>query len=204
MWRKSVLGVSLFVLFWSVGAQANGDASPPPAGKDKVLESAEAPPGGGFTLQSSSGPVSLQDFRGKVVLLYFGYTRCPDICPTSLSFIIQALNGLTDAEMERVKPIFISVDPTRDTPEVLAEYVEYFHPAMVGVTGSEKEVAEVAERYGAKYYEVELKGSAFGYSVNHSAATYLVTPDGKLRFIFPHGTPSSVMLEAIRYVLEGN
>lgn len=202
MWRKGLLWVLLFALVWSVAVQAGGDA--PPQNRDKVLELEQAPPGGDFTLHSSKGPVSLQDFRGKVVLLYFGYTRCPDICPTSLSFVIQAMNGLTDAEVEKVKPIFISVDPTHDTPDSLAEYAEYFHPNMIGVTGSEKEVAEVAALYGAKYYEVELKGSAFGYSVNHSAAIYLITPDGTLRFIFPHATPSSVMLEAIKYVLAGN
>ena len=202
MWRKGLFWVSLFALIWSVGVQAGGDA--PPQSRDEVLELEQAPPGGDFTLHSSEGPVSLQDFRGTVVLLYFGYTRCPDICPTSLSFVIQAMNGLTDAEVEKVKPIFISVDPTNDTPDTLAEYVEYFHPNMIGLTGSEKEVAAVATLYGAKYYEVELKGSAFGYSVNHSSAIYLITPDGTLRFIFPHATPSSVILEAIKYVLAGS
>ena len=202
MLRKTAVGLLLLTLLGSIGVQAADKTLP--QSRDKVLELEHAPPGGDFTLQSSKGPVSLQDFRGKLVLLYFGYTRCPDICPTSLSFVIQAMNGLTDAEMEKVKPIFISVDPTHDTPDSLAEYTEYFHPNMIGVTGSETEVADVAALYGAKYYEVELKGSAFGYSVNHSAAIYLITPDGKLRFIFPHATPSSVMLEAIKYVLAGN
>ncbi|MCP3672095.1 MAG: SCO family protein [Gammaproteobacteria bacterium] len=198
--RQFLLAVVVLIL--SVGAQANGGA--PSQNKDKVLESEQTPPGGDFTLQSNKGPVSLRDFRGNVVLLYFGYTRCPDVCPTSLSYVIQAMNGLTDAELERVKSIFISVDPTNDTPDALAEYAEYFHPKMIGVTGSEKEVADVAALYGAKYYEVEQEGSAFGYSVNHSAAIYLITPEGKLRFIFPHLTPSSVMLEAVKHVLTGN
>lgn len=202
MLRKSAVGMLLLTLLWSLAVQAGYDT--PSQNRDKVMEFEPAPPGGDFTLLSNKGPVSLQDFRGKVVLLYFGYTKCPDVCPTSLSVIIQALNDLTDAEVERVKPIFISVDPTRDTPGSLAEYVEYFHPNMIGLTGSEQEVADMAALYGAKYYEVELKGSAFGYSVNHSAATYLITPEGELRFIFPHSTPSSVLSEAIKYVLAGN
>ena len=202
MLRNSNALLLLSVLFLSAGLQAASDVQP--GSGDKVLELEQAPPGGDFTLQSNKGPVSLQDLRGKVVLLYFGYTRCPDICPTSLSFMIRALNGLSDVELEKVQPIFISVDPTHDTPDSLAEYAEYFHPSMIGVTGSEKEVADVAALYGAKYYEVELNGSAFGYSVNHSSAIYLITPDGTLRFIFPHATPSSVMLEAVKFVLVGN
>ena len=191
----AVLLLSLSSLWSSVVA---ADA---PAGTTPAIE--EAPPGGDFTLQSADGPVSLKDFRGKVVLLYFGYTKCPDVCPTSLSFMTQALNELTEDELAAVQGIFVSVDPRRDSPAALKEYVEYFHPNIVGVTGTEKEVAEVAALYGAQYYEVELEGSAFGYSVNHSAVTYLITPDGTLRFIFPHGTPPQVIVEAIRYVLSG-
>ncbi len=192
--------IATFCLLLSLAplAAIAGQASP-----DTTPAIEEAPPGGDFTLQSADGPVSLEDFRGKVVLLYFGYTKCPDVCPTSLSFMTQALNELSDEELRRVQGLFVSVDPKRDTPEILKEYVEYFHPSLVGVTGSVEEVAEVAALYGAQYYEVELEGSAFGYSVNHSAVTYLITPDGALRFIFPHGTPPQVIVEAIRYVLSG-
>ena len=172
--------------------------------KDDVPGITEAPSGGDFTLHSSKGPFSLGENRGKVVLLYFGYTRCPDICPTSLSFMTQALNELDDEELKRVLGVFVSVDPTRDTFALLDEYVAYFHPNLIGVTGSEKEVAGAAALYGAQYYEVDLKGSAFGCSVNHSAVIYLIAPDGELRFIFPHATPPSVILEAIRHVLKDN
>ena len=84
---------------------------------------------------------------------------------------------------------------------MLAQYVAYFHPNLIGVTGTQQEVAEVAQLYGAEYYEVQLEDSAFGYSVNHSAVTYLITGEGNLRFIFPHGKPPSVLIEAIRYLL---
>lgn len=161
----------------------------------------DAPPGGDFTLQSDKGPVSLQDFRGRLVLLYFGYTKCPDICPTSLSVLAQAMNALQEDELEKVRILFISVDPERDTLVSLAGYVSYFHPNAIGMTGSAEQVAQVAALYGAQYYKVELVDSSFGYAVNHSGAIYLLTPDGEIRFIFPHGTPALVILEALRYVM---
>jgi protein SCO1/2 len=190
---------SLLLAFLSFSVVLAGGAEQRPP--DEVPDIRETPEGGSFRLQSLGGEVSLDGLRGKVVMLYFGYTRCPDVCPTSLSFLTQALNQLNDEELTQVQGVFVSVDPKRDSLEMLDEYVRFFHPNLVGVTGSPEEVADVAERYGAKYYEVELKGSAFGYAVNHSAATYLITPDGQLRFVFPHETSSLVMLEAIRYVL---
>lgn len=160
-------------------------------------------PGGDFVLHSSKGEFSLKRQRGKVVLLYFGYTKCPDVCPTSLGVIAQALNELGKDELKSVQAVFVSVDPKRDNYKVLDDYVRYFHPNLVGVTGSASEIAEVAKQYGVRYEEVALEGSSFGYAVNHSAKTYLITPEGKLRFVFPHETPPFVILEAIRYLLAG-
>ncbi len=168
---------------------------------DKILSTVNEPQGGDFLLYSSQGEFSLEQQRGKVVLLYFGYSKCPDVCPTTLSTIAQALNELSEEELEYVQGVFVSVDPKRDSYQLLEEYVSYFHPNLIGVTGSESEIAEVAKRYGALYEEVTLEDSDFGYAVNHSADTYLITPEGELRFMFPHGTPSFVILEAIRYLL---
>ncbi|MET0049714.1 MAG: SCO family protein [Candidatus Thiodiazotropha sp.] len=158
-------------------------------------------PGGDFLLHSSRGDFRLSELKGKVVLLYFGYTQCPDICPTSLSVITQALNGLNADELAAVRGVFISVDPKRDSYQALDEYVEYFHPNLIGVTGDEDEVAAVAKQYGAQYRAVPLEGSGLGYAVDHSAVVYLITPEGELRFTFPHETPAFMILEAIRYVL---
>ncbi len=191
-------------LMFFVSFTALADSVESEAVKDTTPKIKEAPPGGDFTLYSSKGPVALHDYQGKVVLLYFGYTSCPDVCPTSLSLQAQALSEMNEEELERVASIFVSVDPERDTLDKLDEYVDYFHPNMIGVSGSKQQIAEAAELYGAQYYEVALKGSAMGYAVNHSAVTYLIEPDGGLRFIFPHETPASVILEAIRYVLSGN
>jgi protein SCO1 len=160
------------------------------------------PTGGDFTLQSNQGPVSTTQFRGKVILLYFGYTQCPDVCPTSFSLMAQALNELTAQELDKVTGIFVSVDPQRDSVERLAEYVGYFHPSFIGVTGEPDAVSAAAKRYGVQYSYTDASDSAMGYIVNHSAAVYLVDQQGELRFAFPHETPPETMLGAIRMLLE--
>ncbi|MET0005523.1 MAG: SCO family protein [Candidatus Thiodiazotropha sp.] len=196
MFRMIFIFFALLILFPSA-------ASDEMVQEDEILSSRSESPGGDFVLHSSQGKVSLKQFRGKVVLLYFGYTKCPDVCPTSLAIIAQTLNELSEDELKSVHGVFISVDPKRDNVQVLDEYVRHFHPNLVGVTGSEGEVAEVARRYGAQYEEAVIEGSDFGYAVNHSSVTYLITPEGDLRFMFPHQTPSFVILEAIRYLLAG-
>ena len=196
MFRRVLLSL-LLVLGCAVGSQAAEDAPH----QDKVLELDQVPSGGDFTLQSIKGPVSTRDLRGKVLILYFGYTKCPDVCPTSLAFITQALSELSPEELQQVVGLFISVDPKRDNVQVLADYVAYFHESFIGLTGSADEIAAVAKLYGAQYHEVQLPGSAFGYSVNHSSATYLIDKKGMLRLMFPHQTEPSIMLEGLRYLM---
>lgn len=158
------------------------------------------PAGGDFRLQSADGPVSLSDLRGKVVLVYFGYTFCPDICPTSLAFAAQALNSLGREELARTRIMFVSVDPERDTPAKLKEYAAFFHPNMIAVSGDAADVAEVARRYGAGYARQET-GSSGGYVVDHTSATYVVDPRGKLVATLAHGTPPGEVAKAIRAAL---
>ncbi|MDT8281554.1 MAG: SCO family protein [Gammaproteobacteria bacterium] len=171
-----------------------------PAFAAEMPDSEAAPSGGDFVLQSADGPVALRDLRGKVVLLTFGYSYCPDVCPISLGYLSRSLDGLQETEQVGVSALFISVDPERDTLQHLAEFVRYFHSALIGVTGSEAELAEVAGRYGVKYYHVKSPLPGQPYSISHSAATYLVNPDGQLQFIFPYETPPGVITEAIRHV----
>ncbi len=161
---------------------------------------AEVPRGGDFTLNSHRGEVALSALRGKVVVLYFGYTWCPDICPTSLGFLAGALNELSADELERLQVLFISVDPERDTLERLKAYGEYFHPSILGVTGSPEAVAKTAKLYGAAY-SVAKQESAMGYAVDHSADLYMIDPLGHLAGKLPHGTPPSEMLAALRELL---
>lgn len=180
-------------------AATAGDAVPV---KSEIKPLAGAPTGGDFTLESLSGPVSTAQYRGKLILLYFGYTQCPDVCPTSFSLMAQALNELDERELEGVVGIFVSVDPKRDTVERLAEYVDYFHPSFIGVTGDENAISAAADLYGVQYSFTDASDSAMGYIVNHSAAVYLIDQQGALRFAFPHETPPETMLGAMRMLFE--
>lgn len=158
--------------------------------------------GGDFTLQSAGGPVSLKDYRGKLVLLYFGYTYCPDICPTSLAATSEGLKQLMPEELAQVAMIFVSVDPKRDTPERLKEYVEFFHPAIVGLTGTAENIAEIAKRYGVFYAEQKVETAGGGYVVDHSADTFIVAPDGQVVGKIAHATPPDQVVVAIRKYLK--
>lgn len=153
--------------------------------------------GGDFALQSADGPVSLENFRGKVVLIYFGYTYCPDACPTSLSIMTQAFNSLTPSELEKVQGILISVDPERDSPERLKEYAAYFHPQIIGATGDVVRLALLATQYGAQFRSQKVD-SAAGYLVDHTSEIYLVDRRGELVHSFPHATPANVIVEELR------
>ncbi len=157
-------------------------------------------PGGEFELQSLQGPVKLSDFRGKLVLIYFGYTHCPDICPTALALTTGALKQLNPQDLAQVQTLFISVDPKRDTPERMAEYAGFFHPSIIGLTGSEAQINDVARRFGA-YYSIADGASADSYEVDHSSQTVVVDRDGQVQMAIRHGTPSPEVLEVIRQYL---
>jgi protein SCO1/2 len=139
--------------------------------------------GGPFTLENSSGKtVTDRDFRGKYMLVYFGYTYCPDVCPTTLNAVAAALDKLGPKAKE-LSPIFITVDPQRDTPDVMKQYTGAFSPALVGLTGTPDEIARVAKEYRV-YYAKHVTGPGPGdYSMDHSSIIYLMGPDG--RFIAP-------------------
>lgn len=153
-------------------------------------------PGGDFTLQSINGPVKLSDFKGKLVLVYFGYTYCPDICPTALSLTGAALKQLDEQQRAQVQSLFISVDPGRDDIARLDEYVHFFHPSMIGLTGSKAEIDDVSRRYGA-YYKIMDNGSATDYPVDHSSQTVVVGKDGTIKSIIRHGTAPAEMVKII-------
>jgi len=181
------------IVFWQPTAGKSGAHLP--------LGLAEAPKGGDFTLHSANGPLSLHDLKGKVVLLYFGYTFCPDICPTSLAFNSQALATLDKTELDKVQMLFVSVDPERDTLDKLKAYTAYFHPSILGLSGTPEEIAKAAKLYGASYARLET-GSAGGYVVDHSAYTYVIAPDGSLFKSLDHGTPPPQVVEAIRAAMK--
>jgi protein SCO1 len=164
----------------------------------RPLAPAAQPTGGDFHLSAGGTFFDLQDLRGKVVLLYFGYTWCPDICPTNLAYIAAALKTLSTEELARVQVVFVSVDPERDVPQRLAEYAGWFHPQVRGVTGTPAELAAAARLYGVAYRRVEDSGSAMGYLMDHSAYTYVVDPQGRLVRILNHATLPADIAAAIR------
>jgi protein SCO1/2 len=160
-------------------ACSSGAADPPLKG---------AAIGGHFTLTGHTGrKASDTNFRGKYLILYFGFTHCPDVCPTDLLTIGQALRLFEKkdaARAARVQPLFITVDPERDTPRVLAQYVESFHPRLIGLTGTPQEIAAVAKLYGI-YYAKQPVAGASGYTMNHSRISYLFGPKGEPIAILP-------------------
>ncbi len=151
-----------------------------------------------FTLVGADGePVALADFRGKVVVLYFGYTFCPDVCPTTLSDLKRAVSGIGD-QADQVQVIFVSVDPERDTPARADDYAKGFNPAFVGLSGSPEQVAEAASPFGIFYRRVEAPGSAAGYLVDHTSTVHVIDRNGVLRVIWPFGLPVDDMIADLR------
>ena len=155
------------------------------------------PVGGDFVLRSADGPFDTHAFRGKLLLIFFGYTHCPDICPASMAAGAQALNNLTPDERKKVKLVLVSVDPQRDTLAHLKQYASFFHPEMLGVTGSADEVAQAARAYGAAYRMAPPDASG-NYAVDHTSNTYLVDADGRLAEILTLGIPMDDYVAAIR------
>lgn len=156
----------------------------------------EALIGGPFTLTDQHGEqVTEEDFAGRFMLIYFGYTFCPDICPTSLTMMSAALDELPDAQAEQVVPILITVDPARDTVEQLAAYAPLFHPRLVALTGNEEEVREAARAYRVYYHVPDEEGDA--YLVDHSTFVYLMGPEGGYRTHFGIDASPEEMAEAI-------
>lgn len=145
--------------------------------------------------------VSDQDFRGRLQLIYFGYTYCPDICPTSLAVMAQALSLLGD-DAEQIQPIFITVDPQRDTPELLAKYVAYFHPRMLGLSASPEVTKRIAELFRARYELVPAEdGDPRRYTVDHTASLFVLGRTGEFLAKFAHGLPARDVAGRLRELL---
>ena len=159
--------------------------------------------GGDFTLTSDQGPVSLADFRGKVVPIYFGFTHCPDICITSLSSIAAGLKELSESERSQVQPVFITIDPERDDPERVGEYARYFDPSFVGLTGSLEAVTKVAESHFVIFEKVPMEDSDMGYTMDHSSIIYVVGKDGVIRSLIHHGETPAGIAKTLREALAG-
>ncbi len=181
------------LLAWLLWSWVPGSAT-----RQRPITLAVPPTGGDFRLGAGEDAFELGQLRGKVVLIYFGYTWCPDICPTNLAYITAALKTLNPEELAAVQVLFVSVDPQRDDPQRLAEYAGWFHPQVRGLTGSPAQLAAAVRLYGAAYRRVEDSGSAMGYLIDHSAYTYIVDREGRLVQTLDHATPPAAIAAAIR------
>lgn len=153
--------------------------------------------GGPFSLVDHTGKrVTDQDFRGRFMLVFFGFTFCPDVCPTALQVSGAALDKLGD-KAARVTPVLISVDPERDTPEQLKSYVSSFHPRLVGLTGTVAEIEAVARAYRAYHRKVKDERSTAGYSIDHTSIIYLMGPDGSFITHFTHASSVDAMASGL-------
>jgi protein SCO1/2 len=157
--------------------------------------------GGNFTLQSDKGPVSLSDLKGKVVPLYFGFASCPDVCPTSLGLLAGAIRQLDEQEQQQIQPVFISVDPGRDTPEKLAKYANAFYPGMLGLTDKKEVIDDVTWSYRSLYKIVPMEDSAMGYTVDHSSIIYVIGKNGIIQSLAQHGTTPQELVQKLRDAL---
>ncbi len=179
------------------------------AGRDRgpgegasVVPAQAAIPGGGFSLIDHEGePSSEAAYPGKHLVLVFGYTFCPDVCPTTLASLAAAMDLLGEREAA-LQPIFVTIDPERDTPEVLADYVTAFHPRLVGLTGSPEQIRKVARDYRVYYAKVGTDQA--DYLVDHSAYIYVIGPDGRTLTYLKHDeTPEALAAALGRFIGQG-
>jgi protein SCO1/2 len=203
--RSLRLALYIFAGFWFGGLAA---FTLFPAARERLLPSinvrsvGQALVGGPFTLTDHTGKrVTDQDFRGKFVLMFFGFTNCPDVCPTALQVMAAALDKL-GPNAERITPVLVSVDPEHDTPLVLAAYVASFHPRLVGLTGSQSEIDAIAKAYRVYVKKVPDPKSTAGYTMDHSSIIYVLGPDGSYRMHFTHATSPDVMAGRLSGMLQ--
>ncbi len=192
----SRVGIGLWLMLAPACA---GDApARSPAEVMDILMWNREPVGGPFELVDHTGHISTErDFRGKLMLVYFGFTYCPDVCPTDLQAIGLAMDRL-GSDADNVQPLFITVDPERDTSQHLADYVSLFHPRLIGLTGSPDAIRKAADAYKVYSAKVPLGKDRGDYTVDHTAFIYLMDRNGDYLGFFPPGTSADRMVEIIR------
>lgn len=189
--RKLLLALCAVVL-----AACSGGEAPP---KFNATDVSGADWGRELNLKDHNGkPRTLADFKGKVVILFFGFTQCPDICPSTLGASAAALN-LLGADADKVQVLFVTLDPARDTPAVLSKYAPAFNPSFLGMYGNEAETAAAAKEF--KVFFQKQPGNDGNYSIDHTAASYAIDPQGRLRLYIKHGETPEQMAEDIKLLL---
>jgi len=198
--RKTLLvGIGSFLLIGIVAAWTILFAKPASFRGTTLAE--PYPPAPGFMLTRGDGvSFQLSELRGRVILLFFGYTSCPDVCPTTLAELNQALGQLGE-DANKVQVVFVTVDPGRDTPERVQEYVNHFNPDFIGLSGTEGVLTKVWSDYGI-FRETVEGTSALGYLVNHTARVTLIDADGNLRISFSFETPVDDIVHDLKLILK--
>jgi protein SCO1/2 len=172
---------------------------PPPSAGTRIEPPREV---ADFTLTShEQEQVSLSDFRGKPVMLYFGYTFCPDICPTTLAEFVQVKRKLGE-QADDVAFIFVSVDGERDTPERIATYLSAFDEDFIGMTGDEQQIRKIGVDYGLFFEKSQVEGTSADYLIDHTAASFLIDQQGRLHTVYAYGMPPDIISEDILMLLE--
>jgi protein SCO1 len=200
--RKTLLvGLGVFLLIAIVAAGVLLFSEP--AGFRGTTYAEPYPVAADIELKHASGSsFRLSDLRGKVVALFFGYTSCPDVCPTTMAELDQALEKMGD-QADQVQVLYVTVDPERDTPERVQEYVSYFNPTFIGLSGSEAELTKVWNDYGV-FREIVNGSSAAGYLVDHTARVTVIDQDGNLRLSFPFDTPVEDVVHDLKLLLKNS
>jgi protein SCO1/2 len=192
--------IAIVIVAYLAGRQYFGTGGP----EQQAADSPAPAIGGPFTLVDQNGKtVTDADFRGRYMLIYFGYTFCPDVCPTALTRNSDALDLMGKAA-DKIVPIFITVDPERDTAENMKEYAGFFHPRLLALTGTPEQVAAAAKAYRVYYAKVQEKGAdADDYLMDHTSITYLMGPDGKFLSHFGHDVSPERMAERLTKIVGG-
>lgn len=168
-----------------------------PKDKDPSMLKAEFLKGGNFQITNGDAVFRLSDLKGQVVLLYFGFTSCPDVCPTGLSVIKSAMSQLSE-DADDIQVIFVTLDPERDDIVRLKQYLPFFDDRIIGLSGSADELAAVAKLYGVYYNKVESDSGSLGYSIDHSANFFVIDSKGSLAYVLDHSVGSAKLAEVIR------
>jgi protein SCO1/2 len=154
-----------------------------------------------FTLTDHNGqPFTLSQQRGKVLTIFFGFTNCPDVCPTALADMHSVRERL-GSDADKLQVLFVSVDPERDTADRIGRYMQMFDPSFIGLTGTRAEIDQVMADYGVTAIKREMPNSALGYTVDHSAFVYVIDAAGNWRLLFPHGSKIDDMTGDLRYLI---
>lgn len=184
-------------------ASAGGESTATQAAGFKNTDLTGLPYAKDFALTDHHGqPRTLADFKGKVVVVFFGFTHCPDVCPTTMAEMANVMQQL-GPQADRVQVLFISVDPERDKPELLAKYVPAFHPSFLGLVGDQAATEQVAKEFKAFYQKVPGK-EAGSYTVDHTAGSYVFDPQGRIRLFIRHGQGTEPIVHDLKLLLAGS